>query len=43
MGRLRGFRELLRSRVPRAVLLVSGIAVGTIGSCTLPTIKPPSL
>jgi hypothetical protein len=36
-------RTLLRFSVPRAVLLLSGLAMGTIGSCTLPTIKPPSL
>jgi len=37
------FRRALAFRVPRAVLLLSGLAMGTIGSCTLPSIKPPSL
>lgn len=40
--------ERLRSvlagvRVPRRVLALAGIALGTIGSCSLPSIKPPGL
>jgi hypothetical protein len=43
MSRPRGLRSLLAHRVPRAVLLLGGLAMATIGSCTLPSIKPPSI
>jgi hypothetical protein len=40
MARLRR----LGKRIPRARLLaLGGLVMGTIGSCTLPSIKPPSL
>jgi hypothetical protein len=36
--------RLRRLRIPRARLLaLGGIVIGTIGSCTLPSIKPPGL
>jgi hypothetical protein len=43
MDRVRGFRAIRAFRIPRALLMLSGILMGTIGSCSLPTIKPPSL
>jgi hypothetical protein len=43
MARLRALGRLGALRIPRAVLMLSGIAIGTIGSCTLPSIKPPGL
>ncbi len=36
-------RRLLSIRIPPRVLALGGLFLGTIGSCTLPTIKPPSL
>jgi hypothetical protein len=40
MGRIRG----VLARVPRARLLaLGGLMLGTVGSCSLPSIKPPGL
>ncbi len=30
-------------RIPPRVLAMSGLLLGAIGSCTLPSIRPPSL
>ena len=36
--------RLRRLRIPRARLLaMGGLVMATIGSCTLPSIKPPAL
>lgn len=40
MARLWGLRRL---RIPARVLALGGLLLGTIGSCSLPSIKPPSL
>lgn len=39
MGRIR----LASRRVPRALVALGCLAMATIGSCSLPSIKPPSL
>jgi hypothetical protein len=35
--------RLLLQRMPARLVALSGLLLGTVGSCTLPTIKPPSL
>lgn len=40
MHRLRRLRAL---RIPPRVLALGGLVMATIGSCTLPQFKPPSL
>lgn len=43
-GRRRGRSIAVAARaLPRRVLLLGGLVMGAIGSCTLPNIKPPSL
>ncbi len=41
LGRPRRLR--LPRGIPPRVLALSGLLLGTIGSCTLPSIKPPGL
>lgn len=36
-------QRLGRIRVPRRLLALAGLMLGTIGSCSLPSIKPPGL
>ena len=43
VGVLRRVGVPRRIGVPRRVLALAGLMLGTIGSCTLPSIKPPSL
>ncbi len=39
---MRRIRRACR-RVPRALVALGWLAMATIGSCSLPSIKPPSL